>query len=173
MSLESFAQALAVDLISPGSVGTIKSAVDMLLTCRYGVLVSSSLHVSLFMLLSALVLTIFNQSVDEGRSANTFSQKWTDVYKVNLGLSYVLVATYLIQTFVLLAGQRMSAGNAATQGEHDAAAAVLADLAMHSSTCAFFCAAYTAYNMLYLAFGDVACIGYFALCARLCTCTKG
>lgn len=127
-----------------------KSAVDILLTCRYGVLMSSSLHVSFFMLLSALVLTIFNQAVDEGRSANTFSQKWTDVYKVNLGLSYVLVATYLIQSFVLWAGQRMSACNAATSGEHDANVVVLADSAMHSRKSFFFISKHIAYIVYYM-----------------------
>lgn len=78
----------------------------------YGVLASSTLHVALFMILSALVQTIFRQSIEE--NSGRLGSDWTNVYRVTLGLSYCLVVTYLIQFIMLCLWQRAFAEQASS-----------------------------------------------------------
>ncbi|DBA74864.1 TPA: hypothetical protein ACH3X2_009200 [Trebouxia sp. C0005] len=66
----------------------------------YGVLLSSSLHVAMFMLLAALVLTSFNSAIDRGVNDSVFPLEWSSVYKVTFALAYLLVATFLVQFFL-------------------------------------------------------------------------
>ncbi|KAL3158464.1 hypothetical protein ABBQ38_010697 [Trebouxia sp. C0009 RCD-2024] len=66
----------------------------------YGQLLSSSLHVSMFMLLTALVLTSFNGPIDRSTANGTFPGDWSAIYKCTFALAYSLVASYLVLFFL-------------------------------------------------------------------------